>query len=121
MPGILWEGGVEFKYLSAGRYQINLIQYYDELQTLNRNPDLSLRVYIFRNGDNQIMSIHRLVRTSQTTVPYTNTACVSSLLSTSRILYSTIVSLNPEEYASPEGYYIKWERCCRNKFNQEYC
>ena len=31
-------------------------------------------------------------------------------------MYTTTLELSPTEYNDPEGYYIAWERCCRNNF-----
>lgn len=107
-------GEIEFIYLSDGRYRINLIQYYDQAQTQNPGPDQSLTISIFRNGDNKLMSSHLLLFKEQENVAYTNIECTIDELKTSRVLYSADVSLNPAAYASKNGYYLQWERCCRN-------
>jgi gliding motility-associated-like protein len=107
-------GEIEFIYLSDGVYRINLIQYFDEAQNQNPGPDQFVTVYIFRNGDNQLMSTHTLQLTGQETVEYTNIECAISELQTSRVFYSADIELSPASYASDEGYYIQWERCCRN-------
>ena len=107
-------GEIEFIYLEDGRYRINLIQYFDEAQTQNPGPDANVTVYIFRNGDNQLMSQHILFFESSEVVEYTNIECAIDELQTSRILYTAEVELDPNLYASEEGYYIQWERCCRN-------
>ena len=107
-------GEIEFLYISDGLYQINLIQYFDHAQDQNRGPDLNVTVYIFRNGDNQLMSTHTLPLTLQENVEYTNIECTRDELQTLRVLYSAEVTLNPASYANQEGYYIQWERCCRN-------
>ncbi len=108
-------GEIEFIYMSDGLYRINLIQYFDEAQEDNQQADPFVDVYIFRNGDNQLMSVHRLFQVSIENVEYTNIECARDELRTSRILYSFDVALSPSQYASAEGYYIQWERCCRNE------
>lgn len=112
-------GEIEFIYLGDGMYRLNLIQYLDEVQEGNPNPqntgaDPFVTLYIFRNGDNQLMSIHTLPFVSIENVEYTNIECARGELQTSRIFYSLDVELSPEQYDSEEGYYIQWERCCRN-------
>ena len=107
-------GEIEFIYLSDGLYKINLIQYFDEAQTENPGPDQFVTIYIFRNGDDQLMSTHLLPLVSQETVEYTNIECAIDELQTSRVLYSADIELEPTQYRSLEGYYIQWERCCRN-------
>ncbi len=108
-------GEIEFVYLSAGVYRINLIQYFDLDQSRNPRPDRSVAVHVYRNGDNRLMSIHRLQNISQENVAYANRACVTAELQTLRVVYSADIRLNPRSYASNEGYYIQWERCCRNE------
>ena len=112
-------GEIEFIYVSDGLYRLNLIQYLDEVQEGNPNAqntpaDLFVTLYIFRNSDNQLMSTHTLPITSSENVAYTNIECAIDELQTSRIFYSDEISLSPELYDDPEGYYIQWERCCRN-------
>lgn len=108
-------GEMEFIYLNDGLYRINLIQYFDQAQVNNPGPEPLITVYIFRNGDNQLMSTHILQLSSQENVEYTNIECAIDELQTSRVLYSADVSLSPASYASADGYYIVWERCCRNE------
>ncbi|WP_370089161.1 gliding motility-associated C-terminal domain-containing protein [Ekhidna sp.] len=108
-------GEIEFIYLSDGRYRINLVQYFDEAQNQNPGPDPSVTVYIIRNGDNQLMSTHELQLTLQENVEYSNIECAIDELQTSRVFYSADVELSPALYTNPDGYYIQWERCCRNE------
>jgi len=107
-------GEIEFIYLSDGTYRINLIQYFDEAQDQNPGPDPFVTVYIFRNSDNQLISTHQLNFQSVETVEYTNIECAIEELQTSRIFYSADINLDPNLYAHLDGYYIQWERCCRN-------
>lgn len=107
-------GEIEFIYLADGVYRINLIQYFDEAQDVNPGADPFVQVYIFRNGDNQLMSIHTLSLQSVENVEYSNIECAREELQTSRVFYSADVALSPSQYDSEEGYYIQWERCCRN-------
>ncbi len=107
-------GEIEFIYLGDGMYRINLIQYFDEAQTQNPGPDPTVTVYIFRNSDNQLLSSHVLSFDTLEVVEYTNIECAIEELQTSRIFYTADIELNPQFYADPEGYYIQWERCCRN-------
>ncbi|MEP1096124.1 MAG: gliding motility-associated C-terminal domain-containing protein [Cyclobacteriaceae bacterium] len=107
-------GEIEFLYVRDGVYRINLIQYFDEAQSLNPGPEAAIQVYIFRSSDNAQISIHTLTLSSQELVEYTNIECAIDELITSRVVWSAEVNLNPNLYSDPEGYYISWERCCRN-------
>lgn len=113
-------GEIEFIYLSDGLYRINLIMYMDEVQEGNTNangytpPDGAVRVYFFSNTDHRIVADFVLPFVEQEEVFYTNIECAIEELETSRIFYSLDVALDPADFDEPAGYYIQWERCCRN-------
>ncbi len=108
-------GEIEFLYVSDGVYRINLIQYFDEAQFINPGPEGAINVVIFRNSDDAEMSVHTLFLSTQELVQYTNVECSIDELITSRVVWSAEVNLEPNAYDDPEGYYIVWERCCRNQ------
>ncbi len=108
-------GEIEFLYVSDGVYRINLIQYFDEAQIINPGPEPAITVVIFRNSDAAQMSSHTLLLASQELVPYTNVECSRDELITSRVVWSAEINLDPNQYSDPEGYYVVWERCCRNQ------
>jgi hypothetical protein len=107
-------GEIEFITLQPGRYQINVVQYFDEAQQENPGPEAAVEVYIFRSSDDELMSTHVLPFLIQQDVQYSNIECAIDQLQTSRVVWSSEIELDPEAYADPEGYYIVWERCCRN-------
>jgi hypothetical protein len=48
-------------------------------------------------------------------IPYTNPDCSEyGNVRTKLIKYSTLVTLLSVNFDDPEGYYIVWDRCCRN-------
>jgi gliding motility-associated-like protein len=109
-------GEIEFITLRAGLYKINVIQYFDEVQVENPGPEGAAEVYIFSNFDNSLISKHILRLEEQIPVSYTFPECARGELATSRVVWSIdSLELEPLEYADPEGYYIVWERCCRNE------
>ncbi len=108
-------GEIEFQYLSPGRYLIRVIQYFDETQEANNQFDPSATVSIFSNRDNRLVSNHILLLDETANVPYTNPECAIGELVTSRLVWSAEVQLDPLDYAESEGYYVVWERCCRNR------
>lgn len=109
-------GEIEFITLEPGRYRINLIQYRDEAQDENNVYLDSYTVYIFSNkeGENEVIRTVTVSLVDIAAVSYTNVECSIDELQTSRVLYSRDIELDPQEFADPEGYYIVWERCCRN-------
>lgn len=108
--------GGEFELLheSGFEYTLNMILYFDEI---NGNPgakDPSVTVYVWRKSDNSLIRSFTLDMVEDIFVPYSNTDCDDGQLITSRILYSSRISLPASDFSDPEGYYISWERCCRN-------
>ncbi|MEQ8238296.1 MAG: gliding motility-associated C-terminal domain-containing protein [Cyclobacteriaceae bacterium] len=108
-------GEIEFITVRPGVYRINLIQYKDEAQTENPGYDPEVEIFFFSNKDNSFVYRITLPQVSIAEVDYTNFECSIEDLSTSRILYSETVELDPEDFSDEEGYYLVWERCCRNE------
>ncbi|MGC1243964.1 MAG: hypothetical protein WA874_20395 [Chryseosolibacter sp.] len=107
-------GEFEIIYISGDSYRINLILYFDELNGALGARDPKVDARIFRKRDNALMMEVYLPFSSQTPVSYTQPACSSGEIVTSRILYTAVVRLTPQQYADAQGYYLSWERCCRN-------
>ncbi len=108
-------GEFEIIHIEGDRYMFRLIQYFD---FINGNPnaeDLEINASIFRKSDNLLKRGVRMYQTVDTFVQYSNPSCSNdNVISTKRIVYQTELTLDPEEYDDPEGYYLVWERCCRN-------
>lgn len=108
-------GELELVHVQGFRYNLNLVQYFDQAQTANPGPEPSLVAYIFRKADNFFVRRDTLFLREQTTVPYTNFECSLDQLKTLRAFYTREIELLPEDFDDPDGYYIVWERCCRNE------
>jgi hypothetical protein len=111
--------GGEFEIIHQGNYQyrINLIIYFDEIngEPNNKFQDRIINARIFRFADNVTMrdvSIPFLLETHVEFNPQQQ--CNLDYIKTSRMVYSTVVTMSPDEYNDAAGYYIVWERCCRN-------
>ncbi|MCY7351421.1 MAG: gliding motility-associated C-terminal domain-containing protein [Cytophagaceae bacterium] len=100
---------------SGATHRLNLNLYFD---AVNGNPgaeDFTVIVSIFRKRDNFLMGNVELVRVSNEFITYTNPACVTVTgLRTRLIQYSSLVIFQASSFNDPPGYYIVWERCCRN-------
>lgn len=107
-------GEIELVHVNGFIYDLNLIQYFDRAQTDNPNPEGVVTVVIYRNSDDQPVETFVLSLVSEIPVNYTNNECALDELITSRVLFNNRVSLDPDLYSDPEGYYVVWERCCRN-------
>lgn len=108
-------GEFELIHISGNTYRLNLILYFDELNGLQGAKDPFADVRIFRKRDNAIMfNSIRLSQFSISNVNYTQPECSKGEIVTSKIVYSNIITLADNVFNDPEGYYISWERCCRN-------
>ncbi len=110
-------GELELRYLGTqGQYthRINLNLYFD---VVNGNPgadDGLVSVGIFAKRTNQLIGYVVLNRIGSEYVAYTRPACTNASLSTRLIRHSVDLTLDPNVFNDASGYYMTWERCCRN-------
>lgn len=107
-------GEFELIHVEGETYRLNLIIYFDDVNGHPGAEDPSAQPYIFRKSDNVLMDSVLLLNQGSTFVPYSNPACATGELVTRRIVYAAEITLPEDRYNEPEGYYIVWERCCRN-------
>lgn len=107
-------GEFELLYISGNTYRLNLNLYFD---VINGNPgarDTQADVRIYRKKDNAIMMDVTLPFVTSSRVDYFQPDCSSGEIVTDKLIYSTTVVLDSDTFNDPDGYYIAWERCCRN-------
>jgi gliding motility-associated-like protein len=107
-------GEFELQHQQNYSYRLRLILYNDDIYGSPAAIDNEALVHIRRKRDHAFVTSIRLPYTSRAAVPYTNPDCVIPNLKTSKITYQASVTLSPEIYNDPDGYYITYERCCRN-------
>ena len=91
--------------------------YFDEVHGLQNNKSQDSVIYarIFRVSDNALMMDRvRIPHKLESPVAYTQPSCAIADVKTSREFYSTTINLPNEKFNDPQGYYVVWERCCRN-------
>jgi hypothetical protein len=108
-------GEFELVYQSGNTYRLNLIIYFD-LKNGRISPPLDLfaDASIYSKSDNKLMTNVQLGYTISTDVLYTQAACSNGELLTTKIFYTALVTLDPNTYKDAQGYYVVWQRCCRN-------
>ncbi|MCC9138419.1 gliding motility-associated C-terminal domain-containing protein [Pontibacter silvestris] len=107
-------GDFELQHQQGYNYRLILNLYFDEI---NGNPnarDPSITVKIFEKGTNKVVRTAFLPLRSLTSLNYANIACTTGELKTSKLIYYQDIMLEPETFNHPDGYYVVWERCCRN-------
>lgn len=109
-------GGFAYNRISGNQYRFTLTLYFDFINGSVGAKDQEVVCHIFRKQDNVYMdSIVLPLDDSTVFLPYNNPGCNAvTNLKTQVLTYSSIVFLSNSRYNSPAGYYLIWERCCRN-------
>lgn len=112
--------GGEFFMLHLGKgnlYQLNLVTYIDDVNGDPGVEDDFFTAGIYEKGTNIPVETVVLGRQRPSTfLEYDNPICASIFpgIVTKVVRYEGEIALEPEVYNHPEGYYVVWERCCRN-------
>lgn len=108
-------GEFELIWIEGTRYRLNLVLYFDYLNGQAGALDQSVMARIYRQYDNGMVRNVFMPLVSNTEVNYTQPDCSNGSLVTRRLLYSdSVLILDPAQFSHPAGYYVSWERCCRN-------
>jgi hypothetical protein len=107
-------GEFELLHINDFSYRLNLVLYFDQLNGQSGAKDPSATVTIYQSFDNKRMLTLTLPLTNESNVSYTQPSCSNGELVTLRLLYTSLLTLDPGLFNHPGGYYVSWERCCRN-------
>jgi gliding motility-associated-like protein len=103
---------------TVGYYQLNLKLFFDlARRQVSPTDDNNLKIAIYRKSDNRQMRLLTLNSPNLVGSPfvYTNENCAATQgLKVTTLEFSQNIYLDPAEYNDPRGYYIVWDRCCRN-------
>jgi gliding motility-associated-like protein len=109
-------GEIGMRFVRDNTYTFSLTVYYD---ALNGNPDVDdekVTLSIFSKTTNQLIRQVSLPLLSDDPINYTVPACATGRrVLVGRFFYSADIALEPNQFAEARGYYIAWERCCRNR------
>jgi hypothetical protein len=107
-------GEFELLHISGSTYRLNLVLYFDLHNGAPLAKDGNVTARIFRKSDDAVMMNVGLPLTNEVSVVYSQPECSIGELETSKLIYTSIITLSPALFNDPQGYYISWERCCRN-------
>ena len=107
-------GEFELLHVSGNTYRLNLIIYFDKINGALGAKDPSATVSIFRKSTDTFISSVVLLLDNESSVSYTQPECSNGEIVTDKLIYTTTLTLDPQLFNEPEGYYVAWERCCRN-------
>src|SRR5688500_11618934 len=110
-------GEIELLHISGDLYRINLIYYFDVQGNPGRVPEAEneITVAIFQKWNNaRLRTVVLRYLAPKKRVEYTQLHCTTGDVVTDRLVYTSTIRLPASDYNHPQGYYIAWERCCRN-------
>ncbi len=100
---------------TPGRFTFTLIQFWDQNTLTEGNRNASAELLFYRKRDNRLVYRLTLPYVGSRSISYQNKACAAfRSLRTEEGTYTTTGNLDPADFDDPQGYYIVWERCCRN-------
>jgi gliding motility-associated-like protein len=108
-------GEFELSRIQNNTYQLTLNLYFDLINGDADAEDRNIFVSIFRKADNVRMADITLPRVETEEVNYSNPTCSSARVRTKLIKYREFIILNAALFNDVDGYYVVWERCCRNR------
>jgi len=109
-------GGFSYRVVGQNTYRFTLTLYFDYLNGNLAAKDSEAKCYIFRKSDNRLIdSLYMTLVDSNRFLPFTNPACGAKVnLKTQVLQYANNIQMGFNRFSSSSGYYIIWERCCRN-------
>ena len=109
-------GGFSYRTVGNNNYRFNLTLFFDYLNGNLGAKDASATCFIFSRSGNALMdSLRFTLVDSSKFLEFSNPECGTRVnLKTQVLEYSANLFMSPNRYVSPQGYYIVWERCCRN-------
>jgi gliding motility-associated-like protein len=96
------------------RFELGLNLYFDKINGQASAEDAQIIASVYRKSDNFLMGNVTLLKISSTPVTYNNPSCTVGSLSTLLLRYAVNINLSPSNFSDAGGYYVVWERCCRN-------
>lgn len=107
-------GGFDLQHISGSTYMLSLTVYRDceNGQAPFNDP---LVVGLFDKETNRMIESFSMRKLWQEPINPTRAQCVVKVPGcTEKAFYSREITLNPLWYNNDSGYYLSWERCCRN-------
>jgi len=109
--------GGGFSMQSEGNYQykFSLTLYFDLINGNAGALDEKVTFTFFSKVSNSMVNQQVAIRVEDfKLIPYSLSSCQNQNIQTRIVTYELVTTLSPNFYIEPEGYYVSWERCCRN-------
>jgi len=109
-------GGFNMVHNGNYNYSIRLTLYFDGINGSQGAIDAEANFSIYRKSNNaKVRQVAVPLETGTETIEYDENDCGSAAaIKTNILIYETSILLPPAEFSDAQGYYVMWERCCRN-------
>lgn len=115
--------GTDWRMTAIGgnQFRVRLTVYTDPVSGGNNSsgdPSVTIGVFERRLGPgvvDRLVSSHTLPRTGNRALPGPPPGCGPNSAPVLEIAYEDVLTLDPALLSGPDGYYLAWERCCRNQ------
>jgi len=107
-------GEINLIHITEDSFRLSLHVYYDKVNSVLDVIDNQVEIYAFSEATSQVVETFVLPKTLDRELPYTSIRCRLGNFITREIIYSKIIKLDTTKYTQASGYYMAWERCCRN-------
>ena len=110
-------GGFDLQWLTGNTYQLTLVVYRDCTSETDFNKNVYVGIYDKKtNVRKDSIGIPRGLVTK---INPSFAQCVVAVPGCSeKAIYTRTITLSPTKYNNTAGYYLSWERCCRNHIIQ---
>ncbi len=100
---------------TGATHRVNLNLYFDDINGDKGAITQNITLAFYRKRDNQYMGFSTIPIVNNFLIQYSNPVCAqNNSIRTRLIQYSDLIYLDSNLFNDPQGYYIVWERCCRN-------
>ena len=103
-------GEIQLIHQTGNQYLLT-VNFYDSSQF-----DVGIYVSSFSKRNNSYIESFYLPAVNNTALPNTGNNCSDGNFSVRLIIYQVTITLDTLKYKDSLGYYISWERCCRNHY-----
>lgn len=108
-------GELGMEYRGGTTYRVSLTIYFDQFNGNTGAIDSEVEVHLFRKFDDALItSLDLRLREQTQFINSTFPSCGINTLQTRVLKYYDDFQFDPFRFNSPLGYYLNYERCCRN-------
>lgn len=106
---------MEARHIEGYKYRIQVTLFFDNIGGNVNSKDTLIQIAAYRKDNNRLIDFFNLTLTTDKLVPYSDPKCaVGTNISINEMVLADTLELSLPEYRTEGGFYLVWERCCRN-------